>query len=302
MSPSRAPSTVLLGALAALAVALTFGAEPAGAQTTNPGTTRPFASGMLSSISGSTLQVQEGTGNATVVVTPSTSYQQTKTAATSDIAAGACVRVTGTGSMGAGIQATTVALSKPPKGGCSLTARTGGRFGGRFRNGTRPNLPNGQRPNFPNGQQNVPSGSPGNDANGGSRPANFAVAFGSVKSVSGDEMTVKAYTISRPASNSNSNSNSNAKPKVKTQTVTVTLTSNTTVTQTTSATEKDLAVGSCVNANGNVDSVGTITAQRVGISQPQNGACIGFGFGGGFGGRGRFGGGGQFGGGDQQTA
>jgi len=247
--------------------------------------------------------VQEGTGNATVVVTPSTSYQQTKSAAMSDIAAGACVRVTGTGSMGAGIQATTVALSKPAKGGCSLTAQTGGRFGSRFRNGTRPNLPNGQRPDFPNGQQNSPpNGAPGADANGGSRPANFAVAFGAVKNISGDQMKVKAYTLSRPTSTSNSasNSNSNAKPKVKTQTVTVTLTSDTTVTQTTSATEKDLSVGSCVNANGNVDSVGTITAQRVGISQPQNGACTGFGFGGG----GRFGGSGRFGGGagNQQTA
>jgi hypothetical protein len=299
MSPIRVPSPRFAGARrvglvplvvagTVIAVAATFGASPADAQTTNPGTTRPSASGMLSSISGSTLQVQEAAGNATVVVTPSTSYQQTKTAATTDIAAGACVRVMGTGSTSAGIQATTVALSKPPKGGCSATAQAGGRFRGGFRDGTRPNLPSGQRPNFPSGRPDLGPGGPGTDANGGSRPANFAIAFGAVKSISGDQMTMKAYTVSRPSSNSKS------KPKVKTQTVKVTLASGTTVTQTTGATAKDLSVGACVNANGNVDSVGTITAQRVAISQPTNGACTGFGFGGGFGRR--------FGGGDQQSA
>jgi hypothetical protein len=40
-----------------------------------------------------------------------------------------------------------------------------------------------------------------------------------------------------------------------------------------------------VSANGTVDSVGTITARNVTISQPQNGACAG-----GLGGFGRFGG------------
>jgi hypothetical protein len=293
MSSRRAPSSVLLGALAALAAASIFGASAADAQVANGGA-RPFASGMLSSISGSTLQVQEATGNATVVVTPSTSYQQTKSASASDIAADACARVSGTGSTATGIEATTVALSKPAtKGGCSPTAQTGGRFGGAFRNGTRPNLPSGQRPNFPSGRPDFQPGSPGTDANGGSRPPNFAVAMGAVKSISGDRITMKAYTLSRPTSGSNSN----AKPKVKTQNVTVTLTDSTAVTQTVDATAKDLTVGACVNANGNVDSVGTITARRVAISQPRDGACTGFGFGFGGGGGGRFGRGD-----DQQTA
>jgi hypothetical protein len=52
-----------------------------------------------------------------------------------------------------------------------------------------------------------------------------------------------------------------------------------------------------VTATGTVDSVGTVTAKEVTISQPENGSCTGFGgFGGAFGpggfGPGRFGQGG----------
>ncbi len=74
--------------------------------------------------------------------------------------------------------------------------------------------------------------------------------------------------------------------------MTVSLTDSTSITQTVAASQSDLAVGACVNAAGNADSVGTVTATTVTISQPQNGSCSAFGgFGGGFGGR--FGGQGQ---------
>src|SRR5262249_42098449 len=86
----------------------------------------------------------------------------------------------------------------------------------------------------------------------------------------------------------NNNAKSTKKPKTVTQTVTVTVDGQTTFTQTVNATEKDLAVGSCVSASGTVDSVGTVTAKNVTMSQPENGSCTaagGFG-GGGFGGGG----------------
>ena len=115
--------------------------------------------------------------------------------------------------------------------------------------------------------------------NGGTIPRNIAAAFGSVTSISGQQLSVKA--IVRPKNN---------KSKPKTGTVTVTLSGSTTLTQTQKAAETDLAVGSCVSANGTVDSLGTITAKNVTISQPVNGTCAG-GFGGFGGGAGGFGGG-----------
>jgi hypothetical protein len=283
----RATRAALLGAgVAALVAAV--GIAPAGAQTTTPPATPgqfPFAAGTLQSISGSTLQLNGRNGTSTVVVTGSTTYTQTTAATVSDIATGDCVRAVGTGSTTAGITATTVSLSKPTSKGCTQpragTFRgprngtgTAGGFGRRFGNG------NGNAPDTNGGQ--APQGAP----DGGSRPANFGAAFGTVKSISGNQMTVKAQIVTPPTG-------TNKKPKTTTKNVTVTLGDSTTVTQTTSASQKDLAVGSCVSAVGTTDSVGTVTANRVAISQPQNGACSAFGFGGGPGGFGRGGAGRQ---------
>ena len=61
----------------------------------------------------------------------------------------------------------------------------------------------------------------------------------------------------------------------------VTLSSSTRVDQTVAATADVLTVGSCVNAAGTADSVGTVSAKTVTVSQPVNGTCTGgFGFGG----------------------
>ena len=70
---------------------------------------------------------------------------------------------------------------------------------------------------------------------------------------------------------------------MKTKKVTVTLSSSTKVTQLVPASQADLATGQCVSAAGTGDSE-AITADRVTISQPENGSCRGFGFGGGRGG------------------
>ena len=77
----------------------------------------------------------------------------------------------------------------------------------------------------------------------------------------------------------NNGSTSNTKPKSKTVNVTVSLADSTAIMQTVAASEGDLAVGACVNAAGTADSVGTVTATTVTISQPQNGSCPRSGFG-----------------------
>jgi len=292
-SPPRARRRGL--ALAVLgATALAVGSGTALAQTTGGGTTggptgaAPFARGTLGAVSGSTLQVQGRNGNTSVVVTGSTAYHQTKAATVSDVKTGACIRAVGSGSDTAGITATTVALSEPQgKKGCTQdnpfggNGRTGAgangqRGGGRVFNGPGGTLPNGQTP-------------PATLPDGSARPS-FGAAFGTVKSVSGDTITIKAQIEPQPNQNTSptttpaNTKSSNKQAKATTQTVVVTVDANTVWSQTVSATQKDLAVGSCVTATGAVDSVGTVTAKEVTISQPENGSCTGFGgFGGAFG-------------------
>ena len=183
-SALRARTSVLERAVwAALPIvtllSLVLAAGPADAQTSST-TPSPFTSGMLSGLTGSTLSVQARNGRATtVVVTSSTTYQQTKTATASDIAQGDCVRIVGTGSTTSGIQATTVVLTKPTSKGCTPRNPLGGNGSGsgarRFGNGTPGSTP-----------FTLPNGS------AGTVPANIAAAFGTVSSVSGDQLTVKA--------------------------------------------------------------------------------------------------------------
>jgi hypothetical protein len=265
-------------------LSLVLAAGPAAAQTSGT-TPSPFTTGKLSALTGSTLSVQAVNGSTTtVVVISTTAYQQTKTATGSDIAQGDCVRVVGTGSTTKGIQATTVVLTKPTSKGCSARGAFGGAgagagagrgFGGRRFGG--------------GASGSTPFTAPG----GGTAPTNIAAAFGSVSSVSGSQLTVKEQAPK---------TTKKTKTTAKTRTVTVTLTGSSTVTETVKGAVGDLAVGSCVTAAGTVDSLGTITARSVTISQPQNGSCGG-GFGGGFGGfRGRFGAGGAGGGGTTPTS
>jgi hypothetical protein len=286
--------------LAIVAAGLVATAGVAIAQTANP-PSAPFARGTLTGMSGSTLQVQGRAGTTAVVVNGSTVYEQTKAATMSDVAAGDCIRAVGTGSTSTGIQATTVALSKPQgKAGCNAAAANGFPGG---RNGARANGQGGNG-RFGDGTGRPPGTFQGNGqtpaaggANGATPTANFGAAFGTVKSVSADKITVKAQIPNGPATagaaagQTTATTNGNTKkPRITTQNVAVTVDSSTALTQTVRATVKDLAVGSCVTATGSVDSVGTVTAKNVTVSQPENGSCTAFGNG--FGGGGFFGRGG----------
>jgi hypothetical protein len=272
------PRTLARGAVAALVVgaAAVLVASPAGAQNSTQAAP-PFASGTLNSVSGSTLEVQAQTGTRRVVVTKSTDYRQEKAATPSDIVTGDCVRVFGTGSTSSGIQATTVSLQKPTAKGCTTDQQAQNRRG-RFRNRAQGGEFPG-RPNAPSGTDGNPAGAPPTGAPGGQGPGaarDGGIAVGSVTSVSGNQLTVKARMFVRPTTDDTSKRNTT--PKSKTVNVTVSLADSTAITQTVDATSADLAVGSCVNATGTTDSVGTVTASTVTISQPQNGSCAPFGF------------------------
>jgi hypothetical protein len=267
-------------------VALTVVATPVLAATTEPtqGGAAPFASGTLASLSGSTLDITNTRGDTKVIVNSSTKYQETKTVDASAVTVGECIRVTGTGSASKGIAANSVAVSA----GTSKCTQSGGpgrtgaaRGGFRNPNGNGPGSsgtgPSGSGPSGsgPSGSA-PPGGVNGSNRNGQGFPTNLGMISGKVKSVSGDTVVVKGtvFQLSRT---------SNSRPKTTTKTVKVTVASSARITQSVAATADVLTVGSCVNAAGTTDSVGTVTAKTVTISQAENGSCGGFGFGRGFG-------------------
>lgn len=263
----RSIGTRTIAAVGALGAVVGLAAAVAGAQTAPGG--GPFASGMLTSVSGSSLELQRtnpqdqsDTAAVSVTLTGSTTYQKVQQTSPDAIVPGACVRVAGTGSVAKGkITASTVAITAMTSGDC---ARPGGGNGGPPGSGpgTTATFPNGgsapNRPNRPGGN--------------GRRTGGFA--FGSVQSVKGQNVVVKATTFSgrRPSGNSQ------MRPRTTTKKVKVTLSGSTTVTEVVPGAQSDLATGVCVSAAGTGDSQ-AITAQRVTISQPENGSCSGFGFG-----------------------
>jgi hypothetical protein len=259
-------------ALTLLAVVTTLALASAAALAQTATQNRPpFASGTLESVSGSTLQVNGFNGNTSVVVTKTTKYASTKSADASAIAVKECARAIGTGSDTSGIQAATITLTQATSKGCvtDQAAGTGGPFG----NGTR----RGANGNGGTNGSATNSTPPRTSPSGGTRPTNFGTAAGVVTKVAGDQVTIKAtVTVA--------STKQGAKPKTKTENVVVTVSDSTRVTQTLPVTLSDLTTGSCVTATGSADSVGTITATNVTMSQPVNGSCRGFGGFGGFGG------------------
>jgi hypothetical protein len=261
----RTRTITFVGALGAV-VGLT--AIGAGAQATPPG--GPFANGMLTSISGSGLTLQrtnpvdQSQTDVSVTLTGSTTYQKVQQTTADAITNGVCVRVAGTGSVAKGkIAASTVAITGASSSDCTRPRGTGAGPGdaGSAPGSTTANGSNPPRGSFPR------------NGNGRRRAGGFAL--GSVQSVKGNEVVVKAAEFS-----GRRQSGGSPAPSTKTKNVKVTLSSSTAVTQLVDASQSDLATGQCVSAAGTGDAE-AITAQRVTISPPVNGACMGFGLGGG---------------------
>lgn len=266
--------------VAALGAALV--AAPASAQTTGGGFVGPGGSGTLVARNGSTLQIEAFTGTTSkVIVTGSTEYRQVEDTDSTAITKGACVQVNGEGSTAEGIDATTVEVVDADQCASPRAAAGGGRPGGFPGGGQIPNggtLPDGgSLPSggpLPNGGS-LPNG--GTFPQGGTPPSGDVVGAGGnvtgkVVSVDGDAVVVRGRVPQQ---------SSNGDLKLEKRKVTVTLSDATTVTHTVDATERALVVGSCVRTQGSTDSVGTVTADTVTVSQPVDGACTA-----GFGGRG----------------
>jgi hypothetical protein len=227
------------------------------------------------SVSGTTVDVQSTNPqtkektDVSVTLSDSTTYRKIQPTTADAIAVGACVRVNGKGSVTKGITAATVAIT----GSTSKDCTQGPNFGRRG-------------PGAGSGPSNAGNGTPPSSipATRRQRPKTSGLAFGTVQSVAGDKVVVKAAVLpDRPRQQGSRGSGSNGSdsqstgsqgslPKLKTKKVTVTLSSSTKITETVAATAADITVGACATANGTGDS-SAITADSVTISQPENGSC-----------------------------
>ena len=220
----------------------------------------PGVTGTAAAVSGSSMEVQNPTsGQVTVTFTAATAITDEVAATSKDVTVGSCVTVASqaaaSGTASRSVTATTVTVSAPVKGSC-----TAGGFGG-FRGGPGGNA--SPRPSF--SPRPRPSGSRGFGAGGG-----FGGANGKVTSLSASGFVVQGRD---PAANTDI-------------TVTVTTTSTTKYLKDVTAHSSALKVGECILAVGTTNSIGSVAARTIRISQPGPNGCVTR-----FGGRGGFPGG-----------
>lgn len=234
-----------------------------------PAAFRPSAFGMIATVSGDTLEVQNAqTGQTTVNLSSKTIITATVSVNESGVTKGTCISATGTKGSGGSVKANNVAIFSATKGECARGFGAGGGGGFRFTRGTAPTRTSGTRPptNF-------------------KRPANFATASGKVTSKSGSKIDVQAVTFSV----------SKGKVTTKTGPKTVDVSKSTKYSKSERVAAGSLKTGECVTATGSTNSIGAVSATTLTVTKATSSGCPtagGFGgFGGGFGGRGGAGGG-----------
>lgn len=264
---------------ASLAVGLT-GASVAGAATTpTQGSFGPGASGSVAAVTGSSMEVQnQQSGQVTVNWTPSTTFSKAATVASTSVAAGDCVSVSGSSSKGT-ITAKTVTISQPTSGTCS-SGGAGGAFGGRFGGGQPRSGSNSGSGGPPQGGGSGRPPSNGRPGFGGA--GNVGFASGKVTAATPTKLTISGFSSAGLTKNAKkgtaSSKNSKKPPTVKTTTVKVTINATTTYAENQAAASSDLAVGDCVTTAGSSDSTGTVSATTVRITSTGGATCTtGFG-------------------------
>jgi hypothetical protein len=222
------------------------------------------------------MEVQNPTsGQVTVTFTTATPITETVAVTSKDITVGSCVTVAGqpsaTGGATSGgaasrtVTATTVTISTPAKGSSNCTGGFG-RFGG-F-GGGGPRGTSSPRPSF--SPRPRPSGNRSAFGNGAFGGANGKVTL----------LSVSGFVVQgrNPAA-------AGASPAAGAGTsITVITTATTKYLKVVTASPSALKVGQCITAVGQANSIGTIAARSIQISQPgPNGCVTGFGRRGGFG-------------------
>jgi Domain of unknown function (DUF5666) len=203
----------------------------------------PGATGKIAAISGKTLQVQnDQTGQVAVTWTAKTAITQQVDGTHDDVTEGVCVAVTSDGETtdGEPVAATSVRITDATDDGCAGGMQFGGGPGGGER-------PEGMPADRPSGR---PTDMPARMGGG---------TFGEVTAVTADGFTVSS---TRPGEDDAT-------------TVEVTVSADTTYTKNADADSTALKVGRCVNASGDTDGTGAVTADRISVSDATDGQCTG---------------------------
>lgn len=200
----------------------------------------PGAFGEIASISDTTLQVRnDQTGEVKVTYTDTTELTQQISGSVADLAVGSCVLVMSDGATDSDpVTATAVTVSAAVDGSCQGGTPPGGIPSGGIPSGAPPS---GQAP--PSGGAGMPGGG----------------VIGLVTEVTDTGFTVESVV---PGGES-------GEPR------SVAVSETTTWMITEAATASALTVGRCVNATGETDDAGTVTATSIAVSDPVDGECAG---------------------------
>jgi len=228
----------------------------------------PGASGEVAEVSGRTMQVQSPmTGQVAVTWTAKTTFTQQVAAALADVTVGDCVLVAPASDETP--SASADAPTEVTAGSVRITTPdTDGSCGRGMARGPGMDVTGGPDGSMPSGgMSGGPSGAPMRVAAG---------AVGKVTAVNSNGFTVDSVVPSAPSSPGSTPSSSAAE---ETSPVAVTVTDATAYTTTATATSAAVKVGVCVDAQGDEDATGAITADRVDVSPPSpesvgaDGAC-----------------------------
>lgn len=228
-----------------------------------PGETeiRPSASGEIASISGLTLEVQDPvTGQTTIDLTPKTAITAAVPAALAQITSGTCISVSGTKSVGGGLEANLVTISGSASGGCLEK-------GGSTRQ--NPGFVFGRGPHFGAGAR-FRSGT-GKGGTTFTLPPNRASVFGKVTGVSGSAITVQGIVFSASGVGSFRATLKGTSPEIKA--ITVSVSSSTKYSKEGLVKATSLRVGECATAFGPANDIGAVTATRLLVTQPTTSGC-----------------------------
>ncbi len=219
----------------------------------------PGTFGEVAAVSGSTAQVQnQQAGQVAVTWTGSTTFTQQVSATLADVKAGTCVMVTSAdpGADASASEPATEVVATSVRI-VPATAAGGCTFGG-----GRGQRPSGVPSDRPSRGGTPPSGAPSDGT--GRRFGGFGT-FGEVSAVSGAGFTVTS-------TGRDVGSNDSAAASVE---VTVTVTDDTSYTTTAKASAAAVKVGRCLQAQGDADDTGAVTATSIAVSAAVDGECTG---------------------------
>ena len=197
---------------------------------------RSVVSGQISSVSGTTLQVQEkGNNQAAVTVTPTTTVTQQQAGTAADVTQGSCVSVVGaTPAPAAVLTATSVLVSAPVNGACPAAGR------------------------------------------GGAPAGKGALLTGQVTTVQGSTVIVQGVLRSGGGHRTSGGTATKPSGPPSTTAVTVMLASTTRYGSQAKVSSSILASGQCITARGSTGTTGAITATTIAIRPTAaNGTCGG---------------------------